>query len=60
MGIIDKFYEKKNVNYFINQPLFSEQIIMTNCYEDLQKNGWCDLINDSPDNLIDEFLGLKR
>ncbi|MGQ7689712.1 Uncharacterised protein [Streptococcus pyogenes] len=31
--------------------LFSESPLKTSFYEELQKNGWCELISDSPDDL---------
>lgn len=52
MKFINLLLKRKSINYYVNQPLFSEEILATNCYEDLQKNGWSDIVNDSPDNLI--------
>lgn len=42
---------KLNIEKKINSGIFSESTLKTSFYEELQKNGWCD-INDKPDNLI--------
>jgi len=31
--------------------IFSESPLKTSFYEELQKNGWCDIIDDQPDDL---------
>lgn len=41
-----------------NPGIFSESPLKTNFYEELQKNGWCDIIDDKPDNLI-ELIQIK-
>lgn len=47
--IVNGFTKKKegSVNIFTESPL------KTSFYEELQKNEWCNLINDEPENLID-------
>jgi hypothetical protein len=39
------------VSSCFNQPIFSERIIESNFYSELQKNGWCEIIEDRPDKL---------
>lgn len=41
-----------------NPDIFSESPLKTSFYEELQKNGWCDIIDDKPDNLI-ELIQIK-
>ncbi len=41
-----------------NPGIFSESPLKTSFYEELQKNGWCDIIDDKPDNLI-ELIQIK-
>lgn len=36
----------------VNPGIFSESTLKTSFYEELQKNGWCDIIDDKPDDLI--------
>lgn len=36
-----------------NIGVFTECTLKTSFYEELQKNGWCDIVNDKPDNLIE-------
>ena len=36
---------------FINQPLVSKKIILTNYYEELQRNNWADIIEDDTKDL---------
>ena len=42
---------KIHISNCFNQPVFSERIIESNFYNELQKNGWCEVVNDKPDNL---------
>lgn len=35
----------------LNRGIFSESTLKTSFYEELQKNGWCDIVDDKPDNL---------
>ena len=51
----------------LNRGIFSESTLKTSFYEELQKNGWCDIVDDKPDNLtkmvqikIGRSRGLKR
>jgi len=47
-----KIFLKNEISYSVNQPIFNEHILTTNCYQELQKNGWCEVINDKPDSLV--------
>lgn len=49
-----KWFAKKELGVSI----FSESTLKTSFYEELQKNEWCNVINDKPDNLID-FITIK-
>lgn len=42
----------------LSVSIFSESTLKTSFYEELQKNEWCNVINDKPDNLID-FITIK-
>ncbi|UZP04017.1 hypothetical protein JW813_03185 [Clostridium botulinum] len=44
---------KKNVraNNYIDHPVFSESILKRSFYEELQKNGWCQIVDDRPRKL---------
>lgn len=44
--------KKPSINYAFSQPLFSESILQTNFYNELQKNGWCNIVADKPDTLF--------
>lgn len=46
--------KKKNISVNI----FSESTLKTSFYEELQKNEWCDIIHDKPDNLM-ELITIK-
>lgn len=35
-----------------NPGIFTESTLKTSFYEELQKNGWCDIVDDKPDNLV--------
>lgn len=37
----------------IKVGIFSESPLQTSLYEELQKNGWCDIISDKPDDLFE-------
>lgn len=41
---------KQNSN---KHSLFSESVLKTSFYEELQKNEWCNVISDRPDNLME-------
>ncbi len=47
--IIEKLKDKNKYNVGV----FTEATLKTSFYEELQKNGWCDIVNDKPDNLIE-------
>lgn len=49
-----KWFTKKELGVSI----FSESTLKTSFYEELQKNEWCNVINDKPDSLID-FITIK-
>ncbi len=34
-----------------DKGIFSESVLQTSCYDELQKNGWCDIVEDKPDDL---------
>lgn len=43
----------KKRNSLKPRSLFSESVLKTSFYEELQKNEWCNVIADRPDNLIE-------
>lgn len=47
------FRINKKMTLSINGPLVSEGIILTNYYEELQKNNWVHLIDDDTKKLTD-------
>lgn len=51
--ILDKFKPRKK-----RISIFSESTLKTSFYEELQKNEWCNLIDDKPDDLI-ELVTIK-
>lgn len=50
--MFEKIKRKLNVQKRFNIGIFSESTLKTSFYEELQKNGWCDIVDDKPDNLI--------
>lgn len=40
-----------NISNSFNQPIFTEKIIESNFYSELQKNGWCEIVADKPEKL---------
>lgn len=56
------FRINKKMTFSINGPLVSEGIILTNFYEELQKNNWAYLIDDDTKKLTDliKLLPVKR
>ena len=38
--------------------IFTESTLKTSFYEELQKNEWCNVISDKPDNLV-ELITIK-
>ncbi len=52
---IKKIFKKEKK---LNPGVFSESPLKTSFYEELQKNGWCDVVDDKPDDLI-ELIKVK-
>lgn len=50
--MFEKIKRKLNIEKKLNRGIFSESTLKTSFYEELQKNGWCDIVDDKPDNLI--------
>lgn len=50
--MFEKIKRKLNIEKKQNREIFSESTLKTSFYEELQKNGWCDIVDDKPDNLI--------
>ena len=48
-GLIKKLNKKK----VLNANIFSESTLKTSFYEELQKNEWCNVVSDKPDNLLE-------
>ncbi len=42
---------KLKIENKLNRGIFSESTLKTSFYEELQKNGWGDIVDDKPDNL---------
>ena len=61
---LKSFFAQPAINYSITHPLFNESILQTNFYDELQKNGWCEINDDKPDSLLDivsiKIRNLKR
>jgi len=51
MNLREMFRINKRLSLSINSPLVSEGVILTNFYEELQKNSWSDLIEDDTKDL---------
>lgn len=47
--VVNRFRKNKEVSVNI----FTESPLKTSFYEELQKNEWCNLINDEPESLIE-------
>lgn len=47
--IFHAFNKKKD----LSANIFTESTLRTSFYEELQKNGWCEIVNDKPDNLFE-------
>lgn len=56
--VVLKYKKSTIVNLCVNQPIFSESIIETNFYSELQRNGWCEVIDDKPEKLLD-WMNIK-
>lgn len=50
--MFEKIKNKLNRGKEQHRGIFSESTLKTSFYEELQKNGWCDIVDDKPDNLI--------
>ena len=37
----------------LSANIFTESTLRTSFYEELQKNGWCEIVNDKPDDLFE-------
>lgn len=53
-----KIFNKAQIKFSISHPLFSESILQTNFYTELQKNGWCNIIDDRPKKLSSEVFDI--
>lgn len=51
--MLKKLFEKIKMNKPLSANIFSESPLKTSFYEELQKNEWCDIVSDKPDNLIE-------
>lgn len=47
--IFRSFNKKKD----LSANIFTESTLRTSFYEELQKNGWCEIVNDKPDDLFE-------
>ena len=47
--ILQSFNKKKD----LSANIFTESTLRISFYEELQKNGWCEIVNDKPDNLLE-------
>jgi len=50
--MLEKIKSKMKIGRKINPRIFTESTLKTSFYEELQKNGWCDIVDDKPDNLV--------
>ncbi len=50
--MLEKIKSKMKIGEKINLGIFTESTLKTSFYEELQKNGWCDIVDDKPDNLV--------
>ncbi len=51
--MIKNFFERLKKNRTLSVNIFSESPLKTSFYEELQKNEWCKVVSDEPDNLIE-------
>lgn len=51
--MIKKLFKVFNKNKTSSVNIFSESPLKTSFYEELQKNEWCNVISDNPDDLIE-------
>lgn len=50
--MFEKIISKLKKEKPLNPGIFTESTLKTSFYEELQKNGWCDIVDDKPDNLV--------
>lgn len=50
--MFEKIKSKLKIEKSLNPGIFTESTLKTSFYEELQKNGWCDIVDDKPDNLV--------
>ena len=51
--MLKRIFERINKHEAPNVSIFSESPLKTSFYEELQKNEWCNVVSDKPDNLIE-------
>ena len=50
--MIKKIYTMIQNKKQLSVNIFSESPLKTSLYEELQTNGWCNVISDKPDKLV--------
>jgi len=59
MSMISNFISKIKLKKTPQRTsLFSESCLKTSFYEELQKNEWCNVVTDKPDNLF-EIISIR-
>lgn len=51
--MIKEFLKSISKKKDLSVNIFSESTLKTSFYEELQKNEWCNVINDKPDDLME-------
>lgn len=49
--MIKELFNKFKRNKELRIGIFTESTLLTSFYEELQRNGWCDIVDDFPDDL---------
>lgn len=49
--MIKEWFNKFKQNKELRIGIFTESTLLTSFYEELQRNGWCDIVDDFPDDL---------
>lgn len=49
--MIKELLKKIKQNKELRIGIFTESTLLTSFYEELQRNGWCDIVDDCPDDL---------
>lgn len=49
--MIKELFNKFKQNKELHIGIFTESTLLTSFYEELQRNCWCDIVDDSPDDL---------